>query len=74
MTNDPAYMTKEEALAAYGGSVSELASALDISSSAVYQWPEAKPIPEDKALKLRFVLRPEFFGHPAKRTPKRKAA
>ena len=74
MTANPAIMTKEEALAAYSGSVSALATALDISSSAIYQWVDEQPIPEDKALKLRFVLKPEFFGEAPKRAPKRKAA
>lgn len=61
MTDEPTQMSKEEALAAYGGSVSALADALGISTSAVYQWEEGKPIPADKALRIRFVLKPEVF-------------
>lgn len=61
MTDEASLMTKEEALAAYGGSVSALADALGISTSAIYQWEEGKPIPADKALRIRFVLKPEVF-------------
>jgi hypothetical protein len=72
MNDQPTKMTKEEALAAFGGSVSALADALDISTSAVYQWSEAKPIPDDKALRIRFVLKPDFFR--GSRQTKTKAA
>lgn len=63
MTEQP--ILKEDALAAYGGVGTELAKALGITPSAVYQWEEGKPIPNEQALKLRFVLRPDLFGtHP----------
>lgn len=61
MTDEAALMSKDEALAAYGGSVSALADALGISTSAIYQWEGGKPIPPDKALRIRFVLKPELF-------------
>ncbi|HEY4292085.1 Cro/CI family transcriptional regulator [Luteibacter sp.] len=73
MTDEASLMTKDEALAAYGGSVSALADALGISTSAIYQWEDGKPIPADKALRIRFVLKPELFvGHASK--PASKAA
>jgi hypothetical protein len=60
MTTHP--ILKEEALAAYGGRGSDLAKALGITPSAVYQWEPGEPIPNEQALKLRFVLRPDLFG------------
>jgi plasmid maintenance system antidote protein VapI len=60
MTMQP--ILKEEALAAYGDVGTELAKALGITPSAVYQWEDGKPIPNEQALKLRFVLKPTFFG------------
>jgi len=51
---------KEHAISAYGNAY-RLAKALGINPSAVYQWEDGKPIPEDKALRLRYVLMPEFF-------------
>lgn len=54
-------VTKAEAIAAFGGNGSALARALNITPSAVYQWPDG-PIAEGYALKLRFVLKPEVFG------------
>lgn len=54
-------ITKEQALAAYDGNGAALARALNITPSAVSQWPEG-PIGEVHALKLRFVLKPELFG------------
>lgn len=59
-------ITKEEALAAYGNVGSDLAKALGITPSAVYQWPDDKPIPNEQALKLRYVLKPDVFTAPAK--------
>lgn len=55
---------KEDAIAAYGGIGTELAKALGITPSAVYQWKDGEPIPNEQALKLRFVLRPDVFGQP----------
>lgn len=60
MTEQP--ILKEDALAAYGGVGTELAKALGITPSAVYQWPDGKPIPNEQALRLRYVLRPDVFG------------
>lgn len=57
-------ITKEEALAAYGGDTLALAEALGITRSAIYQWPEG-PIPQTQALKLRYVLKPDVFGSQA---------
>lgn len=50
---------KQKAIAAYGGNASALARALKITPSAIYQWPEG-PIPDGPALKLRFVLLPDY--------------
>lgn len=60
-------ITKEHALAAYGNVGSDLAKALGITPSAVYQWKDGEPIPNEQALKLRYVLKPELFGDPANR-------
>lgn len=57
-------ITKDKAIAAYGGNASALARALGITPSAVYQWPDG-PIDERWALKLAFVLKPDFFGSAA---------
>lgn len=54
-------ISKAEAIAAYGGNASALARALNVTPSAVYQWPEG-PIAEGYALKLRYVLKPGVFG------------
>lgn len=54
-------ITKEQALAAYDGNGAALARALNITPSAVSQWPDG-PIGEVHALKLRFLLKPEVFG------------
>lgn len=54
-------ISKDEAIAAYGGNASALARALNVTPSAVYQWPEG-PIAEGYALKLRYVLKPDVFG------------
>lgn len=51
---------KSQALAAYDGNASALARALGVTPQAVYQWPDG-PIRERYALKLWFVLKPEFF-------------
>lgn len=57
-------MPKSEAIAKFN-SIPEMADALGISRSAIYQWPDDKPIPEDKALLIRYVLKPEMFEHTA---------
>lgn len=64
---DTMSITKEEAIAAYGGNASALARALKITPSAVYQWPDG-PIAEGYALKLRYVLKPEVFSAPVAMT------
>ncbi|MEN1942676.1 Cro/CI family transcriptional regulator [Luteimonas sp. MJ293] len=55
-------ISKAQAIAAYGGNAAALARALNVTPSAIYQWPDG-PIAEGYALKLRFVLRPEVFGN-----------
>lgn len=57
-------ISKDEALAAYGGDTLALAEALGITRSAIYQWPDG-PIPQAQALRLRYVLKPDVFGAPA---------
>lgn len=52
-------MTKQEALALYGGNGSALARALGISKQAVSFWPDGQ-IPEAHALRIEFVLLPEL--------------
>lgn len=54
-------ITKEQAVAVYGGNQAALAKALGITRQAVNAWPSG-PIDERHALKLRFVLKPEVFG------------
>lgn len=54
-------ITKAEAVAAYGGNVSALARAFDITPHAIYQWPDG-PIAQEYVLLLRFVLKPELFN------------
>jgi len=53
-------LSKDKAISLFKNQ-SELARALGISSAAVAQWPDGKPIPEKQALKIRFVLKPEAF-------------
>lgn len=53
---------KEEAIAAYAGVGAELARALNITPSAVYQWEDGAPIPDNHALRLRYELKPEVFA------------
>ncbi|PKH74939.1 MULTISPECIES: hypothetical protein [unclassified Stenotrophomonas] len=53
-------ISKADAISAYDGNGAALARALQITPSAVYQWPEG-PIDEKWALKLRYVLMPDFF-------------
>lgn len=57
-------ISKDEALAAYGGDTLALAEALGITRSAIYQWP-AGPIPSAQAMKLRYVLKPDVFADQA---------
>lgn len=55
-------ITREQAVALYGGSVAELAKGLGYTSRhAVYMWPKGEPIPEAAYLKLRYQLRPDAF-------------
>lgn len=67
-------VTKSQALAAYEGNASALARALGVTPQAVYQWPDG-PIREGHALKLWFVLKPEFFqaAEPAATAPQNDA-
>jgi hypothetical protein len=55
---------KEQAIAAYGTGV-KLADALGITPSAVYQWDDGEPIPNEHTLRLRYELKPEIFGDAA---------
>lgn len=57
-------VSKEEALAAYGGNQAALGRALGVTRQAVHALPSG-PLPERYALKLRFVLKPEVFGDEA---------
>lgn len=64
-------ITKEQAVAAYGGNQAALARALGVTRQAVSAWPDGL-IDERHALKLRFMLKPEVFGDqpaPAARLP-----
>lgn len=55
-------ITREQAIALYGGSVAALAKDLGYTSRhAVYMWDKAVPIPESAYLKLRYQLKPEAF-------------
>lgn len=54
---------KEEAIDLFGG-VRALAEALRISTAAVYQWEDGAPIPREKALIIRYELKPEAFKGP----------
>ena len=53
-------ITKKQAINLFG-SAKALYEALGISKQAVSQWPDDKPIPEDKALRIRYELKPEAF-------------
>lgn len=56
-------MTKTEVIQRLGlKNSAELARLLNISRSAVAQWPEDAPIPEKQLLRLRYELRPEAFA------------
>lgn len=61
---DAIVITKQQALAAYGGSQAALGRALGVTRQAVHAMPGG-PLPERYALKLRFVLKPDVFGDPA---------
>tara|TARA_R110000744_G_C19231495_1_gene548229 strand:+ start:720 stop:908 length:189 start_codon:yes stop_codon:yes gene_type:complete len=54
-------VTKSQAVGLYG-TQTELAKALRITKSAVSQWKEDSPIPENQALKLIYILRPNDFA------------
>lgn len=47
-------MTKQEALAHFGGSVRKLAEALGLSTAAVYAWPDE--IPELRFYQIRDLV------------------
>lgn len=54
-------ITKQQAIALFG-SVKELQTALGLKThSAIYMWRDGEPIPENHALKIRYVLKPESF-------------
>jgi len=53
-------IAKNKAIRLFGSRVA-LAKALGISKEAVYQWPEDKPIPQARALQIRYILKPEAF-------------
>lgn len=54
-------MDKNTILSTLKISQAQLARALNISRSAVAQWPFDKPIPEKQELRLRFMY-PDIFG------------
>ncbi len=64
---NPPPISKATAIAAYDGNASALARDLGISPQAVYQWPDEGGIPEAQALRLRFLVKPEY---PWDRTPR----
>jgi len=53
-------IAKTQAIRLFGSRVA-LAKALGISKEAVYQWPDDKPIPQERALQIRYILKPESF-------------
>ncbi len=56
-------ISKQDALAAYGGNGAALAKALGISRQAVHKAADG-PLPELWQLKLRYQLKPEIFNLP----------
>lgn len=57
-------ITKQEAVAMYGGNQAALARALGIKRAAVSKWKDG-PIPERHALKLRYEIKPEGLAEKA---------
>ncbi len=55
------FVTKEEALEAYGGNATKLAGDLKIHPSNVSLWLDGEPIPDRHALRLVFILKREHF-------------
>jgi DNA-binding transcriptional regulator YiaG len=66
-------VTKAQILKLLGMNQSGLARLLNISRSAVAQWPDDAPIPEKQELRLRHELRPDIFGTAPSRPQKRAA-
>ena len=55
-------ITRQQALALYGGSAAKLAEALGYTSRhAVYMWPKEGCIPREPYLRIRYELKPEAF-------------
>lgn len=67
-------ISKKDAIAAFDGNVADLAAALGITRAAIYMWRDDAPIPERQALKLRYELRPDVFGAPAREEGDRNVA
>lgn len=56
-------MTKTQVINSFGGSIREVAKALDISTQAVYAWPEELPQPTaDKIRGAMVRLNVKFKG------------
>lgn len=60
MQSETIEIVKERAVELFG-SQTALANALNITKSAVSQWPEGRKIPENHALRIRYVLKPDAF-------------
>lgn len=56
-------LKKEQAIRLFG-SQARLAEELGVTRSAVCQWKHGEPIPEQYALRIRFILKPEAFERP----------
>lgn len=55
-------LSKEQAVSLFGG-VEPLRAALGLKSrSAIYMWPDDKPIPRNHELAIRYELKPLAFG------------
>lgn len=67
----PLPISKQEAIAAFDGDVGALATALNITRSAIYQWPDDEPIPHLQAMRLRYEVAPQRFAAPRKYRRKR---
>ena len=53
-------ITKEQAVEVYG-TQRKLAAALGITEGAVSQWKKGEPIPQEQALRLRYIIAPRKF-------------